>query len=185
MPIELTCTCGRTLNLRDELAGMLIRCPGCSGTLQVPISAEQVEIVEAVAAGPPPLPQAKGNEVAAGPPPLPKSPPPGAPVEPEVDLKPPDVLPPKPKERRKKRKRSVYSERYGDPANKPMVVFDEGWFGSVNSGLIGGSITLFVGIALLFVFWLACGGFYRGIFLAFALIVLGLAGILKGLHDMF
>lgn len=183
MPIELTCTCGRALKLRDELAGMLIRCPACAGTLQVPVAAEQVEIVEAVAAGPPPLPQAKRSEVAAGPPPLPKAPP-AAPAEPAVDLKPPDPLPPKTKERRKKRKRSVYSEQYGDPANKPMVVFDEGWFGSVNGGMIGGTITLLVGIALLILF-LSCGIFFRGIILAIILIVIGLIGILKGLSDMY
>jgi hypothetical protein len=183
MPIELTCKCGRALNLRDELAGMLIRCPGCSGTLQVPIAAEQVEIVEAVAAGPPPLPQSKRSDVAAGPPPLPKSTP-AAPAEPPVDLKPPEALPPKSKERRKKKKRSVYSQQYGDPQNKPMVVFDEGWFGNVNGGMIGGTITLLVGVGLLILF-LTCGGLIRGVMFAIILIIVGLIGILKGLHDMY
>jgi hypothetical protein len=163
---------------------MLIRCPACAGTVQVPIAAADAEIVETIAAGPPPLPQAKSSDVVAGPPPLPKSAPRASPAQAEVDLKPPEALPPKPKERRKKKKRSVYSQRYGDDANNPMVVFDEGWFGNVNGGMIGGTATLLVGIALLILF-LSCGIFFRGIILAIILIVVGLIGILKGLYDMY
>ena len=65
MPIELTCFCGRELYLRDELAGLTIRCPACAGMLQVPVADE--EIVETVPVGPPPLPKAR-----TGPPPLPR-----------------------------------------------------------------------------------------------------------------
>src|SRR2546425_887692 len=65
MPIELTCSCGRELYLRDELAGLTIRCPACAGMLQVPVADE--EIVETVPVGPPPLPKAR-----TGPPPLPR-----------------------------------------------------------------------------------------------------------------
>jgi len=36
MPIDLTCSCGRALVLRDELAGQRIRCPECRSELTVP-----------------------------------------------------------------------------------------------------------------------------------------------------
>jgi WD40 repeat protein len=94
MPIELTCTCGRELYLRDELAGLMIRCPKCAGMVRVPLGAREIvkttpaapaaakvineanalapdvteEIVETIAVGPPPLSRPK-----LGPPPLPKA----------------------------------------------------------------------------------------------------------------
>jgi hypothetical protein len=36
MPIPLTCDCGRTMRVKDELAGRKIRCPDCTATLAVP-----------------------------------------------------------------------------------------------------------------------------------------------------
>src|SRR5262245_8316928 len=36
MPITLPCNCGRTLKLRDELAGKRIKCPSCEAILKVP-----------------------------------------------------------------------------------------------------------------------------------------------------
>jgi hypothetical protein len=92
MPIELTCQCGRELYLRDELAGLHIRCPACTATLRVPLGAREIvkpaapppakkvvesraiqpvqseEIVETIGVGPPPLPKPK-----PGPPPLPQA----------------------------------------------------------------------------------------------------------------
>ena len=38
MPINLTCSCGRALVLRDELGGKQIRCPECQAVLDVPKS---------------------------------------------------------------------------------------------------------------------------------------------------
>jgi hypothetical protein len=36
MAIALTCDCGRSLRLKDELAGRKIRCPSCNDSLTVP-----------------------------------------------------------------------------------------------------------------------------------------------------
>jgi hypothetical protein len=36
MPIALSCDCGRSLRLKDELAGRKIRCPSCNASLTVP-----------------------------------------------------------------------------------------------------------------------------------------------------
>jgi hypothetical protein len=45
MTIVVTCTCGRSLPLRNELAGELIRCPACGGTIDVPTVSLQADPV--------------------------------------------------------------------------------------------------------------------------------------------
>jgi len=177
MPIEMSCTCGKALTLRDELAGKLIRCPSCAGTIEVPLPA--VEVVEEIAAGPPPLPRPGGTSVAAGPPPLPRT------KANEIDVAPPPLTPPKPKEpKKKKKKKSVYSQKYGNEGREnPLVVFDEGWFGSVNSGIIGGSLTLFFGI-LLMILTIMFFSVY-GVVFSIILIVTGLIAIMRGLMNLY
>lgn len=39
MPIEITCACGATYNLKDEFAGQRVQCPRCSQTIEVGQSA--------------------------------------------------------------------------------------------------------------------------------------------------
>ena len=36
MPIPVSCSCGRSLRVKDELTGRKIRCPGCKAVLAVP-----------------------------------------------------------------------------------------------------------------------------------------------------
>jgi len=36
MPIQVTCPCGRSLRLRDELAGLRVKCPECGDAIDVP-----------------------------------------------------------------------------------------------------------------------------------------------------
>ncbi|MBI1916329.1 MAG: hypothetical protein HYS12_16595, partial [Planctomycetes bacterium] len=36
MPIKVQCDCGRTMTVRDELAGKLARCPACKRPVRVP-----------------------------------------------------------------------------------------------------------------------------------------------------
>lgn len=40
MPIQVTCPCGRSLRLRDELAGLRVKCPECGDALDVPTASE-------------------------------------------------------------------------------------------------------------------------------------------------
>ncbi len=51
MPIQVECSCGRALRVRDDLAGKKIRCPGCQGVMTVPAASDDEE--EAVTAAPP------------------------------------------------------------------------------------------------------------------------------------
>lgn len=66
MPIQISCSCGKTLRVKDELAGKKVRCPKCQTVLTAPpLDAPKEEefaevmVVEEPAAikkGPPPLP---------------------------------------------------------------------------------------------------------------------------------
>lgn len=201
MAIQLQCTCGRSLTLRDELAGKIIRCPACAGALTVPSAAEEVvEVVEeAVAIGPPPLPRAQqkvaaveevveevvevesveavAEAVSAGPPPLPKPP-----RKERYDAPPPrrreDRLP----ERKKKKKGSVYSETYAKKKAASSLVFEEGWFGN---GIVGGAAMMGLGILIFLVIFLLGVGLIRALIWAALLFVGGMLAMLKGLMDLY
>lgn len=163
MPIAISCTCGRDLTLRDELAGKVIRCPACAGTLQVPVPAE--EVVEGVVAGPPPLPPPRSQK-----------------KDRDLPLEPTVRRPDRPKElRKKKKKKSVYADYYGNENRDGAVTMEEGWFGTINAGLWGGAITLLGGIALLVVGLLV--GYI--LFWAIFLIVIGVIALVKGLIDLY
>ena len=36
MPIPVLCSCGKNLNIPDQYAGMKVKCPACSTTINVP-----------------------------------------------------------------------------------------------------------------------------------------------------
>jgi hypothetical protein len=52
MPMVVSCSCGKQLRVKDELAGKKVRCPGCQAILSVPASAPAA--AEPVAALPTP-----------------------------------------------------------------------------------------------------------------------------------
>ena len=54
MPIPLTCACGRSLRIRDALAGRKVKCPGCGRALAVPAPAAEEGPLEVLPAAPPP-----------------------------------------------------------------------------------------------------------------------------------
>ncbi len=43
MPIPVTCACGKSLRLKDDLAGKRVRCPGCGGAITVPAPEDEIE----------------------------------------------------------------------------------------------------------------------------------------------
>src|SRR5262245_30551138 len=167
MAIEINCSCGKALNLRDELAGKHVRCPACAATLQVPGG---VEVVEEVAAGPPPLASGRTQrQVEERPaPPLSRS---------------SDRL--KERKKKKKKKGSVFNEYYGgEGSSNPVVAFNEGWLGNMTSGIVGGGLTFLVGVLILtlcIIFFASMYGILAGIFL----ITIGLIAMLKGLMDLY
>jgi len=60
MPIAVACQCGKTLNVRDDLAGKAVKCPACQQILKVPATAKSAATTETNA--PNPAPQAPGAQ---------------------------------------------------------------------------------------------------------------------------
>lgn len=52
MTVRVSCSCGRALNLADNLRGMRVRCPECSAVLSVP-AAEPADVVQPPKSPPP------------------------------------------------------------------------------------------------------------------------------------
>jgi hypothetical protein len=71
--IELTCPCGKKLQVKEEFAGRMGVCPGCGQALDIPGGAT---------IAPPPLP-VFAPELSIQPPPLPQVAPPAVPRAPE------------------------------------------------------------------------------------------------------
>ncbi|MDB5313094.1 MAG: hypothetical protein JWO38_7296 [Gemmataceae bacterium] len=46
MPISFECSCGKTLQVKDEFAGRRVRCPACSGVAAVPAADPGFEVVD-------------------------------------------------------------------------------------------------------------------------------------------
>jgi hypothetical protein len=46
MPITLPCPCGKSLQVKENLAGKRIKCPGCGGVLAVPAAPADLEPVD-------------------------------------------------------------------------------------------------------------------------------------------
>ena len=68
MPIQVKCAnadCGKSLRIKDELAGKTIRCPGCQQPMKVPAAAVEAAFEEAEEA---PAKPAKPAVTAAAPP---------------------------------------------------------------------------------------------------------------------
>jgi hypothetical protein len=160
MPISLKCACGRALRAKDELAGRKVRCPQCSAVLNVPQAARKQpareEILDAelleppVRAAAPPVARASDSyaaETGAGDEPRPVRRP-----------KPPTFRPRKPR-------------------RQPKVAFERGWFGSTNSGVVGGILMMVIAVVW-FVLGLMAGWLF---YYPPVLLVIGLIAMIKGL----
>ena len=52
MPVTFTCSCGKTLQVKDEFAGRRVRCPACQQPVSVPAADLGFEVVEDTKASP-------------------------------------------------------------------------------------------------------------------------------------
>lgn len=163
VPIPLTCPCGRSLNIKDELAGRKVRCPACRDVLSVPDYEEEPEpepeVIEAIAADP-----AEDDDdfrVTARP---------GSRSSRPVRRREPELDTPPPRKRRRRRLRH-------DDDRGPRVAFERGWFGSVNAGVAGGLLMIVIAIVW-FVVGLAGGIIF---FYPPVLLVIGIVAMIKGM----
>jgi hypothetical protein len=155
MPIPLTCTCGRSLKLRDELAGKKIRCPECAAVLGVPVpkvapAKEDILVAEAVdeeydrrtalRAEPPP-PRRSGSHDAPS--------------------------------RSRKRASLRYSE---DPRRDRNSSFGGALSGTGNAGVLGGLLMILIAVV-----WFV-GGAALGVWFIYPpiLFVIGIVAIIRG-----
>jgi hypothetical protein len=161
MPIPVQCSCGKLCRAKDEAAGKRVRCPKCGNILQVPSASDQAEAValELLLAAPSasaPL-SIESEPVAPTPPPIVRA----------VQESP----------RRPKTWGEAATAKPEKPKRGPRVVFEEGWFGSINSGVIGG--VLMIAIAGI---WFGLGLMAGRIFIYPPILgVIGFISILKGM----
>lgn len=153
MPIALSCSCGRALNVKDELAGKKIRCPACKDILTVPATEDDL-VLEAMPADEE-EPRGRSSRRAA--------------IQAEPPTRRREEEEPPPKKKRPKRSRDI--QRRG-----PSVTFEQGWFGSINAGVIGGLLMI-----LIAVIWFVGGLMFGYIFFyPPILLVIGIIAIVKG-----
>jgi hypothetical protein len=170
MPIDVRCACGKNLKAKDELAGKRVRCPSCKAvmTLAAPIADAEDEALGVLMSDPDPNErQASTNfrEVDPEPPPPPR--PQSITAAPRLPPAPVKVEK-KPKPKAKKRaKREGYSG----------VAFEEGWFGSVNSGAVGGILMMVIAVVWFVGGWMAG----RIFFYPPILFVIGFIALVKGI----
>jgi len=165
VPILLTCACTRILRVKDELAGRKVRCPDCGSVQTVPEPAgpdrAEDQAGDVLLSGPPAPATPPATAVRAEPPPpLPPLRRPATPAAPPA----PVARPP----------RMARADR---PRRLPRVAFEEGWFGSLNAGAIGGILMMLIAVVW-FVAGLAGGIIF---FYPPVLLVIGFLSFLKGL----
>jgi hypothetical protein len=161
MPIDLSCDCSRALRVKDELAGKRIRCPQCKSILAVPAKEDEAEemLLEVIAGedeGPAER-RPRRSAIRAEPPK------PGPAYQRNIqDAKPAIKKPPKSSREKERR--------------VPRVAFEQGWFGSANSGVVGGLLMILIAVV-----WFVVG--LMGGYIFFyppILAVIGIIAIIKG-----
>jgi hypothetical protein len=188
MPIPLKCDCGRSLRVKDELAGRKVRCPVCKCVLAVPQADQPLEVIPAESpfsgarasdSDSPPLvrrkyPSTPEEDVDPEPKPVvrrkvPQSDPDEDSSEPIVRAKYPSDSPPRPRPpgRLKRRPRK----------SRDGLALEEGWFGSMNAGVIGGVIMMVIAVVW-FVVGLHLGWIF---FYPPILFIIGIGAFIKGL----
>jgi hypothetical protein len=154
MAIALSCDCGRSLRLKDELAGRKIRCPSCNASLTVPTPETNTE--------------EEALDILLGDAPAQKTPPRPAPIESGVQAEKPSrpvrIEPPRPapappkkpkessKPRPARRERESEGRRFGIAINGEIILGGLMLLGALALCLVGlanyyfyfGGISLFV-----------------------------------------
>lgn len=169
MPIRLKCSCGRSLQVKDEFAGRKVRCPSCASVLKIPLPDESEDAedeafnqLNAASDEDEKRPARKRSE----------------PPDEEPEQEPEPRRRPRPVEKPVARKLDVRKKTSrGRRSSGPRVSFEEGWFGSINAGVAGGVLMMIIAAVWFFV-GLAAD---RIFFYPPVLFVIGIGAIFKGL----
>jgi hypothetical protein len=178
VPIPLSCLCGKTLRVKEELVGRKVRCPGCREILTV-VSPEPELVAQAAPAGAPGAVQAGKPRAwdqprpAAVPPPLP----PARAYDDEDDDRP-------------RRKKAAYRDDENDADDrdrprrkkaKPRRERSSAWAGPsivISPAILSGLFAMLVAVVW-FVAGLACDRIFIYPPIMF---VLGIASVFRGLR---
>jgi len=156
MAISLACPCGKNLKVKDTLAGKKIYCPECKDVLRVPEPEVEVLLLEEEPQHAPKRTPSTRQDIREGEPPAPRKARRKVMEDEDYD----DTPPP----RRKKKK-------------KQSAMINEGWFGSINGGVLGGVLMIFIAVV-----WFVLGMMADRIFFyPPILLIVGLVAIVKGL----
>jgi hypothetical protein len=161
MAISVTCSCGRSLRAKDEAAGKRVRCPQCGSVVQVPAAELDDQAFDDLMSAP------SEYEVQSAPPP---PPPPSAQAP---------VMRPPPPPLQSAANWGAATVGAGAPAKNQRrgVVFEQGWFGNINSGALGGLLMMVIAVV-----WFVLGLMANRIFFyPPILFVIGLISLFKGL----
>lgn len=187
MPIPLSCACGRSMRVKDELAGRRVKCPECGEVLAVPKPEpspedEALDVLLSDDPGEEARPRQKNyqpdpEEMVQG---VPRPSPRPAPLigdEAERSRREERRREEEREEQRRRERRREEARREEGRREKPRVTFGEGWFGSMNAGVIGGVLMILIAVVW-FVAGLAAGVLF---FYPPILAVIGIAAIIKGI----
>jgi len=176
MSIPVECACGRTLQLRSDLAGKRVKCPTCGGVLSVPALDSDADdaaanmLLEDDGDSPPPP---REQQVTARPPS------PSAPIGPPASR--PSYAPPlgDPFDRTSRPVKPAPAPKKPVRERRSGVSFEEGWFGSLNAGMIGGMLMMLIALVWFF------GALAVGIIFFYPpiLFVIGIVAFLRGLFN--
>jgi hypothetical protein len=161
VPISVTCTCGKALRVKDEIAGKKIRCPVCKQVLEVPVPEMDVEMED----------DAADTQIREQP--APKVP---ARSKPRDDYdEEEDDEPPRRKKKRSKKKHELQKLRWSDVEERPRREHRP-WI--VISPAIVTGVLMMIGAVV----WFAAGlAFGRIFFYPPVLFIFGIAAVVRGL----
>jgi hypothetical protein len=181
MPVRLKCACARTLVIKETLAGKRVKCPACAQVVLVPLpepeSDADADAVNVLLTKPAPPRRSEQIRV------RPKAPEAISelPVLPAPPRRPADEPPPKKKYSWAKEgdrpSKSKERQKHKPRERSSRVVFEEGWFGSVSAGALGGLLMMVIAVVWFVLGYLA-GWIY---FYPPVLFVVGFIAFVRGL----
>jgi hypothetical protein len=171
MPIAVSCTCGRAMQIKDEFAGRKVRCPDCRGVVEVPEPHLLTDELEVLNVAPPEADvdtkPSRASVTARPPRPVRDDDETGVCDEPR--RRPVDDEPPSRPERKRRPRPRIRRE---DPSPR-------GGFGTVNAGIAGGLLMMLIAVV-----WFVGGLMFDIIFFyPPILFILGLVAFIRGLSD--
>jgi hypothetical protein len=184
MPISMSCDCGRSLRVKDEFAGRKVKCPQCGAVLAVPApepSSENEALDVLLADDPQEEARPRQKNYLPDPEEMVQTAPGAArgTVAGRAEEERARRRREQEREEERRRERRREGARREERRKGPRVAFSEGWFGSTNSGVVGGVLMIVIAVV-----WFGLGLLANRIFFYPPILaVIGIASIVKGIAN--